>query len=262
MDLNSLDYIACAFGTDKSTRSFLPQAEGGYAARPEQGHGYTIYYEHYLGQLRSRPIRLLEIGVLDGKSLATWGEYFPEAVLYGLDIDPYCARFENDRTKIFIGSQADAAVLDDIRQEVPEGFDVVIDDGSHYVKHVIASFSQLFDQLRPGGTYVIEDLHVAACHNWGQVSFNQGMDLEKDSRGNDPDEMVRFLTDVRGRKDVAELVVHLKKICFIRKSSSDSKELPSPWERGDRLQDLFPRPQKKTFMQKVAVHLLGQYEGS
>src|SRR5712692_8587927 len=120
----SLDDIAGAFGTDKSTRTWLPPAEDRYPSRATHGHGYTIFYEHYFRHLRYQPIRLLEIGVLDGRSLATWESYFPQAAIYGLDIDPNCQRFESDRTKIFTGSQADPNLLAAIRDRVPGLFDI------------------------------------------------------------------------------------------------------------------------------------------
>jgi SAM-dependent methyltransferase len=257
LDTNSLDYIACQLGTDKSTRRDLPSIVDGYEARRKEGHGYTIYYEHYFSPLRYEPVRLLEIGVLDGKSLMTWRTWFPRASVYGLDIDPSCIRFQDDRTKIFIGSQADPRVLADIGKHVPEGLDIIIDDGSHYVEHVIASLHGLFGFLKPGGFYVIEDLGPAGRTDWGAVSCNKGMDLERSERGNDPQEMVRFLQAVRGREDVADLTVHLKRICFIHKASHEGADERYPWPRGDRLEELFPPPpSKRSLSQRVATKLL------
>jgi SAM-dependent methyltransferase len=180
-------------------------------------------------------------------------------MLSGLDIDPSCSRFEDDRTKIFVGNQADRSVLAHIGEQVPGGFDVIIDDGSHYVRHVIASFNGLFKHLKPGGIYVIEDLHVAAWTSWGRVSFNRGMDLEQAAQGNDPEEMTRFLASVRGRGDVIDFAVHLKKICFVRKASRTGAEDRCRWERGDRLEDLFPPEPKRSLLQKIAVRLLGPF---
>lgn len=52
-------------------------------------HHYLPIYERYLSPLRSRPIRMLEIGVSKGGSLQLWRKYFgPEAVIFGIDIDP------------------------------------------------------------------------------------------------------------------------------------------------------------------------------
>jgi hypothetical protein len=234
---DSLDAIAGALGTDKSTRTWLPPAADGYPSRAPHGHGYTIFYEHHFCHLRNQPIRLLEIGVLDGRSLATWEQYFPEAKIYGLDIDPSCQRFEDARTKIFVGSQADPDFLRAVREDVPDGFDIIIDDGSHYVRHVKASFAGLFGHLRPSGIYVIEDLHVAGSLEWGSVAWNRGMDLEREQVGNDPDEMIAFLKSVRSRSDVAELAVHLGKICFVHKAGADARA--AAWERGDVLDDLY-----------------------
>jgi hypothetical protein len=122
---------------------------------------------------------------------------------------------------------------------------------------VIASFSGLFEHLNAGGIYVIEDLHVAGMRDWGSTSFNRGMDLEHEQTGNDPDQMVSFLTSIRARKDVAELTVHLKKICFIHKASGHRDQDHSEPERGDRLGELFPPVLRKTLLQKIAGRLVG-----
>ncbi|HEY6398131.1 MAG TPA: hypothetical protein VIX82_11820, partial [Solirubrobacteraceae bacterium] len=45
-------------------------------------------------------------------------------------------------------------------------FDIVIDDGSHIGREVIASFELLWDSVRPGGFYVIEDLSLAYHGDW------------------------------------------------------------------------------------------------
>lgn len=244
MKLATLDDIACRYGTDKSTLTSLPRAEDGYISRPSQGHGYTFCYAHYFEPLRFGQIRLLEIGVLDGRSLATWKEYLPNAQLYGLDIDPSCMRFADERTKIFVGSQTDTAFLASIRVQVPQGFDIIIDDGSHFVRHVITSYRELFRHLKPGGFYVIEDLHVSRDLSWGEVSFNKGMDLQKEKPGNDAYEMVTFLESVRAQEDVRGLSVHFKKICFIQKRRPD--EPRTEVLRGDPLQDLMSlSPQKR-----------------
>jgi SAM-dependent methyltransferase len=253
MGISSLDEIACRLGTDKSTLTRLPSPSDGFPSRPTQGHGYTIFYEYYFKNYRLEKIRLLEIGVLDGRSLATWREYFPHAEIFGLDIDPACKRFEDDRTKIVIGSQADKETLASVRRAVPGGFDIIIDDGSHYTKHIIASFEGLFEHLRPGGVYVIEDLHVLSERYWGKVVYNRGMKLQREVEGNNPKEMISFLQAVRARNDVSELAVHLKKICFIKKKADDLE--PVQWERGDRLEELdeTARPRWKQF----ATYALG-----
>jgi methyltransferase family protein len=136
----SLDEIALACGTDKAS----------------DGHGYTRCYEQELGHRRDAPLRLLEIGVLDGASLRAWRRYFPRATVHGIDLDPRCAVHEG----VFIGSQGDPAFLREVAARAGP-FDVVIDDGSHLGHDVLASMLALWPHVRPGGCYVIEDLHAA-----------------------------------------------------------------------------------------------------
>jgi SAM-dependent methyltransferase len=126
-----------------------------------QGLRYVDIYERYFQPLRRKHVRVLEIGVLDGKSLRLWKRYFPQAEIFGLDLDPACRRHEEDRIRIEVGSQADALVLDRLCQRAGGPFDIIIDDGSHVNRHIIASFAGLWDHVRPGGFYVIEDLEAS-----------------------------------------------------------------------------------------------------
>lgn len=50
-------------------------------------------------------------------------------------------------------------------------YDIIIDDGSHMVRHVIASFEALFPYLRRGGLYIIEDLHTSYWKRYGLLSL-------------------------------------------------------------------------------------------
>ena len=43
---------------------------------------YSRYYEPLLAPLAQAPVRLLEIGVEDGRSLAAWRRYFPQVMAY------------------------------------------------------------------------------------------------------------------------------------------------------------------------------------
>lgn len=122
---------------------------------------YFPVYERYLGPFRGRPIRFLEIGVSRGGSLDMWRAYFgPEAIIFGIDIDPDCAAFDGISAQVRIGSQADPAFLAAVVEEMG-GVDVVLDDGSHDSLHIRASLDALFLRLSEGGIYMIEDLHAA-----------------------------------------------------------------------------------------------------
>ena len=86
-----------------------------------------------------------------------WAEFFPNATIYGIDVNPLCKQYESERIKIFIGSQADGRFLDDCLRQIGREPDIVIDDGSHRPEHQIASFNALFPRLSTHGIYVVED---------------------------------------------------------------------------------------------------------
>jgi hypothetical protein len=143
------------------------------------GHVYTPIYHRLFNHLRDRPIRLLEIGVggyttpeAGGSSLRMWADYFPAARIVGLDVHPKQLNI-SPRVTTIQGSQTNQ---DQLRQVVAEHgpFDIVIDDGSHQVDHVLASFRCLYPLLPTGGVYVVEDT---------QTSFNPDLGGEVSGRG-------------------------------------------------------------------------------
>ena len=67
-------------------------------------HYFEIYDRHFK-KYKNRDIVLLEVGVSRGGSLQMWSDYFGKgSKFFGIDIDPRCKEFENENTKIFIGS--------------------------------------------------------------------------------------------------------------------------------------------------------------
>lgn len=132
---------------------------GIYAELLAQGHGsdkgtehsYLPFYEGVLASVREQPIRLLEIGVLNGDSLRLWRRYFVAAEVVGIDINPDTPPV--DGTTLVIGDARQTGMAVDLGQ-----FDVIVDDGSHAPDDVVAVFAEIFPHLAPGGLYVIEDI--------------------------------------------------------------------------------------------------------
>jgi len=127
---------------------------------------YTYIYDNYFHNQRDKPMRILEIGIAGGGSLRMWEEYFPNAKIYGVDINPDCRSLASDRTKIFIG---DASDIEFFKREVfpvtGTEFDMIIDDGSHRNDHIIITMNNLFPYVVFGGYYVVEDFLVTAFPN-------------------------------------------------------------------------------------------------
>jgi hypothetical protein len=127
---------------------------------------YLPIYSKLLAPYRNRPLRFLEIGVSQGGSLELWRTYFgSQAIIFGIDIDPTCARFSDEVAQVRIGSQDDPQFLASVTDEMG-GIDVVLDDGSHIGSHQIDAFNALFPRLNDDGLYLVEDLHTAYWRSW------------------------------------------------------------------------------------------------
>ncbi len=124
-------------------------------------HNYLPNYWKHFRDIKDNVTRVLEIGVQSDKSIKMWEEFFPNAEIFGIDIEPWCKDFEGGRRKIFIGDQSDEAFLNLVVKEAGGGFDIIIDDGSHRVYHQLKTFNILFPKLKSHGIYVIED--TGAC---------------------------------------------------------------------------------------------------
>jgi glycosyltransferase involved in cell wall biosynthesis/Flp pilus assembly protein TadD/SAM-dependent methyltransferase len=125
----------------------------------DKSPAYLKYYERYFSSIAGSPVRLLELGVLNGGSLYLWRDYFKKGIIVGLDVNEVNINDPSSRIRFYKGLQQDTSLLDRIRKEcAPEGFDIVIDDASHIGDLSRLSFRHLFrNHLKPGGIYVIED---------------------------------------------------------------------------------------------------------
>lgn len=122
------------------------------------GHGYCRHYAEFLEPLRDKPIRLLEIGVGDGKSVRVWMDYFthPQAQIIGVDKDPVIQSYDR-----FTFVQADQTKPTEMRYHIGGFYDVVIDDGSHTSDGIIPTFEAIWPFVKSGGLYFIEDLRCS-----------------------------------------------------------------------------------------------------
>ena len=131
--------------------------------------GFIQLYEQYFTPFRDSKINILEIGVDNGDSLRIWREFFSKANICGIDIDK--KNFKINNTNILQGDQSDVNFLKSLVSEYKK-FDIIIDDGSHQAKHIIASFNYLFNYLSNNGLYVIEDLQTSYIPRYGGSRIN------------------------------------------------------------------------------------------
>jgi hypothetical protein len=182
-----------SFGSDKSTL-----------------HDYHIPYSWILNQL-PKGYPLLEIGIgtnninidsnmgVNGKpgaSLRAWKSLNHFSVILGADIDQDCLFQEREIATYFV-DQLKEKTIEHLRATcIEQGYDnpaLIIDDGLHTLKANQNTIDVLFDYLRPGGFYVIEDItannviplieyglrftELSKIHVWGNRSRGENNNL-------------------------------------------------------------------------------------
>lgn len=162
MNYGLLDKLAIQYGTDKRSSR----------------HGYTRYYEFYFSAIRNDVKKVLELGIARGSSLKMWRDYFPNAIIYGIDINLECSQYKDDRIEITIGNFNDPLFIPSFIQKYGENFDLIIDDASHIYKDQINAFTLLFQYIKPKGIYVIEDTNTSYWKNWGGGYKHQNTSIE------------------------------------------------------------------------------------
>ncbi len=130
-------------------------------------HSYTKVYDEIFADYKTRPLTILEIGLRHdpfyktlsriSPSVQMWRDYFANALICGFDINDFSA-MDAERVRIFRGDQGNPDDLRRVINAIPE-FDIIIDDGSHASYDQLVSLKTLFSALKPGGRYIIEDLH-------------------------------------------------------------------------------------------------------
>lgn len=136
-------------------------------------HGYHWFYGRHLPYYKGKEdLAILEIGSRTGDSALAWKEYFGsdariDMITYGgsndhLKFDNPTIDCKNCGIHTFYCDQSDAEKLEkDVIAARPDGWDIVIDDGSHVPAHNVISFEVLWKNVRPGGIYVVEDIETS-----------------------------------------------------------------------------------------------------
>lgn len=139
---------------------------------------YFDIYERHLSRFRGVSPVMLEIGVMGGGSLAMWKEYLgPGSRMIGIDIDPACKVHEDEGIEIFVGSQDDPALIDEMFARYPQ-VDIVLDDGGHVMQQMISSFELIYERVDPNGLYIVEDTHACYWDEYGGGYRREGSFME------------------------------------------------------------------------------------
>ncbi len=164
---NSIADLCDVHGSDKGSRLVSGHVY------PWPAHRYCEFYSRLFDHCRLSVVKVFECGLgtgdrdfaanmgpmaRPGASLRVWRDYFPNARIFGADIDRQ-ALFQEDRIATYFVDQTCATLVNDMWRQIGEsGFDLIVDDGLHTADAAESLFSGSFVHLRLGGIYVVEDM--------------------------------------------------------------------------------------------------------
>lgn len=136
-------------------------------------HCYTEFYDLIFRNIRMNVRTVFECGIgssdlhlpanmgknaKPGASLRVWREYFPNAEIYGADIDSKIL-FSEDRITTFQLNQLDAVSIRNAFVDFDtKFFDFILDDGLHTFEAATTLFAHTNHLLSLNGIYIIEDV--------------------------------------------------------------------------------------------------------
>ncbi len=161
---DDLDQLFHYYGSDKANIFKITQ---------DRGHGFSEFYIQNFKHLKEKKIKILEIGSYAGASAASFVKYFPNSSIYCFDINISKFLYSSKNIKVYgldINNQNQLQkTLQNINLDSNSNFfDIIIDDGSHYLSDILISLNVLFKYLKKGGVYVIEDFKYPNYYDYNK----------------------------------------------------------------------------------------------
>lgn len=124
-------------------------------------HAYLPLYQKLLQKKRYSAKNVLEVGVCHGGSINMWYNFFPNAKIYGVDINDDNIDKErlikDDRIHLYLANDAyDPKFVQENFQDIK--FDFVIDDGPHSLEGQKQFINLYTPLLADDGILIVEDI--------------------------------------------------------------------------------------------------------
>ena len=153
INLSNLDELFHFYGSDKANI---------FKKTQKKGHGYSTFYEKKLEKFKDKKINLLEIGSYSGASAAAFSKYLPNSNIFCFDINISNFIYKSKNIHVYgLDINNQNKVIKTVKKIFAnyniDKFDLIIDDGSHYLKDILIGIRLFFKFLKKNGLFIIED---------------------------------------------------------------------------------------------------------
>jgi hypothetical protein len=137
-------------------------------------HNFTTFYHYLFSKIKDQDLNIFEMGLgtnntgfpsnmgpngIPGASIKGWRTFFNNANIFGADIDKGIL-FTEPRIRTYYCDQTNSESINNMWIQIPEEFDIIIEDGLHEFNANIHFFMHSHHKLKTGGFYIIEDIQV------------------------------------------------------------------------------------------------------
>ena len=218
-----LNEVFIHFATNKGSHFFSNNIK-------HSGHGYDAFYEKLFKENRTKNLNIMEFGIHHGDSLAALSSYFPNANIVGVDKNPFSTNYKSKRIRTLHCDVSSEKNLASLSNYLNKDYDYIIDDASHNPIHQKLTLFSMFQNLKSGGIFVIEELNFFQSEN-NKDDPNQNflrnllIDVSKKSetilKSKYNDKIMDFIDDVQNVEINKGVLTHkevnVSEIAFIKK---------------------------------------------
>ena len=218
-----LNEVFIHFATNKGSHFFSDNIK-------HSGHGYDAFYEKLFKENRTKNLNIMEFGIHHGDSLAALSSYFPNANIVGVDKNPFSTNYKSKRIRTLHCDVSSEKNLESLSNYLNKDYDYIIDDASHNPIHQKLTLFSMFQNLKSGGIFVIEELNFFQSEN-NKDDPNQNflrnllIDVSKKSetilKSKYNDKIMNFIDDVQDVEINKGVLTHkgvnVSEIAFIKK---------------------------------------------
>lgn len=150
-----------------------------YSTDKQNHHDYIIsYYDKEFSDKKETPIKMMEIGILNGNSLRVWNKWFTNIELYGVDNwkeIPSISNSELDNVKIVTGDAYNHSFLENFQDNY---FDYIIDDGPHTTDSQVFFVDNWITKIKSKGKLILEDVYYDSSFETLKRHLNKNLMIE------------------------------------------------------------------------------------